>query len=188
LALKYLKNTEVNIYNVLIMTGNFNICDNLWDSNFPFHSIYSDTLFDIADSFLLEISKPTENLPTRFSDNDWDSNSILDLVFLWSSSSEFNNHCIHPDWRLLSDHAWITIDISIIEEHISTKRQSLIKGSDEESLFLEKLTQSIKNLDTLSIQNSDILEEIVQNLLIEIKDIWFKHSKTVNITRHSKVW
>ena len=29
LALKYLKNTEVNIHNVLIMTGNFNIRDSL---------------------------------------------------------------------------------------------------------------------------------------------------------------
>ena len=29
LALKYLKDTEVNINNVLIMTGNFNIRDNL---------------------------------------------------------------------------------------------------------------------------------------------------------------
>ena len=29
LALKYFKNTEVNINNVLIMTGNFNIRDSL---------------------------------------------------------------------------------------------------------------------------------------------------------------
>ena len=43
-ALKYLKNTEVNINNVLIMTGNFNIRDNFWDPNFPYHSTYKDTL------------------------------------------------------------------------------------------------------------------------------------------------
>ena len=64
------------------MTGDFNIRDSLWDLYFPFHSSHSDTLFDIADSFSLEISKPTENLFTRFSNNDQDSNSILDLVFL----------------------------------------------------------------------------------------------------------
>jgi len=34
LALKYLKDTEVNINNVLIMTGDFNIRDNLWNSSF----------------------------------------------------------------------------------------------------------------------------------------------------------
>jgi len=82
LALKYLKDTETNIYNVIIMTGDFNIRDNLWDSNFPFHSIHSDILFDIADSFSLAISKPTKNFPTRFSDNDQNSNSVLDLIFL----------------------------------------------------------------------------------------------------------
>ena len=33
LALKYLKNTEVNINNVLVMTGDFNIRDSLWDTS-----------------------------------------------------------------------------------------------------------------------------------------------------------
>jgi len=68
-ALKYLKNTEVNINNVLIMTGDFNIRDIFWDLNFPYHSSYRDTLFDITDSFYLELSKPAEFFPTRYSDN-----------------------------------------------------------------------------------------------------------------------
>ena len=34
LALKYFKNTEVNINNVLIMTGDFNIRDSLWGTNY----------------------------------------------------------------------------------------------------------------------------------------------------------
>jgi len=55
-----------------------------------FHSSYKNILFDIADSFQLEISKPTENFPTRYSDNDQDSNSILDLVFLYPKSMVFN--------------------------------------------------------------------------------------------------
>jgi len=80
-----MSNTEVNIHKVIIMIGNFNIRDSLWDLNFPFHSSHSNTLFDIANSFSLEISKPTKNLPIRFSDNDQDSNSVLDLVFLCHS-------------------------------------------------------------------------------------------------------
>ena len=139
LALKYFKDTKVNIYNVIIMMGDFNIRDSLWDLNFPFHSVHSDILFDIADLFLLDISKPTENLSTRFSNNDQNSNLVLDLVFLWPFLSEFNHHYIHPDWRLLSDHAPITINITINKEHISTKQQSLIKGSDEENWFIEDL-------------------------------------------------
>ena len=83
-ALKYLKDIETNLNNILIITGNFNIGDCLWDPCFPFYSSYRDILSDIADSFQLEISKPTENFPTRYSDNDKDSNSVLDLVFLCS--------------------------------------------------------------------------------------------------------
>ena len=59
-TLKYLKNTEVNISNILVMTGNFNIKDNLWDSYYLHYSIHNDLLFDIADSFFLELSVPTK--------------------------------------------------------------------------------------------------------------------------------
>ena len=82
LALKYLKDTEVNIHNVIIITSDFNIRDSLWNSNFPFYSVHHDILFDIADLFSLDISKPTENFSIRFSDNDQNSNMVLNLVFL----------------------------------------------------------------------------------------------------------
>ena len=51
LALKYLKDTESNIHNIIIMTDDFNIRDSIWNSNFPFHSSHSDSLFDIAIFF-----------------------------------------------------------------------------------------------------------------------------------------
>ena len=63
-ALKYLKNTEVDIPNVIIMTGDFNIRDSIWDPNYLFHSYNSDLLFDIANSFSLNISNSIENIPT----------------------------------------------------------------------------------------------------------------------------
>ena len=120
LALKYLKDTESNIHNVIIMMmGNFNIRDSIWDSNFLFHSSHSDSLFNITDLFSLDISKPLKNIPTRFSDNNHNANSVLNLVFLCPSSPEFNHHCIHPNWRLSSDHALITVKVPICEERIS---------------------------------------------------------------------
>ena len=70
MVLKYLKDTETNISNIIIMTGNFNIRDSLWDSNFLFHSVHSNMLFDVTDSFSLALSNLTENFPTRFLDND----------------------------------------------------------------------------------------------------------------------
>jgi len=167
------------------MTGDFNIRDSLLDSNFPFHSIHSDMLFNIADSFSLALSNL---IPTRFLDNNQNSNSVLDLVLTWSSSTEFNYHHIHPDWRLMSDHALIMVNIHINDENIPTKQCSLVKGSNEEKQFIENLTWFIKNLNTSPIQDAESLEEVVQHLVTNIEDIWFKYLKTVNITRHSKVW
>jgi len=57
-ALKYLKNTEVNIQNVLIMAGDFNIRNSDWDLSYPFHSIHTDSLLEIADLFDLKLSCP----------------------------------------------------------------------------------------------------------------------------------
>ena len=93
-ALKYLKNTEVNIQNFLIMTGDFNIRDDNWDPSFPFHLIHSDLLTDIMDSLDLFFSNPTNQVPTRYLDNANDSNSVIDLR---PNSSEINNHTIHSD-------------------------------------------------------------------------------------------
>jgi len=70
LALKYLKNTEVNINNILIMTGDLNIRDNFWDPDFPYHLSHRNILFKIANSFQLELSKLTEHFPTRYLDNN----------------------------------------------------------------------------------------------------------------------
>ena len=54
-ALKYYKNTEANLCNILVMARNFNIRDYDWDPSYSFHSVHSDSLFDIANSFDLEL-------------------------------------------------------------------------------------------------------------------------------------
>jgi len=97
-ALKYLKDTETNIDNLIIMTGNVNIRDSLWDPFFPHHSLISDDLFIIVDSFNLDLSIPTNPIPTRYLDTQGVSDSVLDLMFLHSNSSELNWHTIHPSW------------------------------------------------------------------------------------------
>jgi len=103
------------------MTGDFNIRDSLWDSNFPFYSIHSDMLFNVTDFFSLALSNLTENFPTRFLDNNQNSNLVLDLVFTWPLSMKFNHHYIYSDWRLMSDYAPITVDIHIDDKNIPTK-------------------------------------------------------------------
>ena len=81
-ALKYLKDTEVNIDNILIMTGDFNIRDSLWNPNFPHHSTISDNLLIKADSFNLILSTAANPCPTRYSNVAGEANSVIDLMFL----------------------------------------------------------------------------------------------------------
>ena len=169
-ALKYLKNTEINIPNAIIITGDFNIRDNIWDPNYLFYLYNSDLLFDIANSFSLSISNPIENVPTRFSDNNNNTNSVLDLVFLCLSFPEFNHHVIHLDWRLFLDHALITVDILIWEKKTSHMKWLIVKGSNEEKLFVENVVKVIKNLNTSYIQNLDTLKEVIQLLSSKIEE------------------
>ena len=78
------------------MTEDFNIYDSLWNPLFPHYSHISNDLFILADIFNLELSHPIDQVPTRYSDNCQESNSVIDLMFLWSSSTELDNYLIHP--------------------------------------------------------------------------------------------
>ena len=135
-ALKYLKDTEVNINNVLLMTGNFNIRDSLWDPSFPFHSSISDDLIMVADSFDLSLSTPIYPGPTRFSDTAGESSSVIDLMFLRCGSAELDHHFILPDHHLSSDHAPLTIDIPIGVEIFQLTKLSIIPESNQEKNFI----------------------------------------------------
>ena len=97
LALKYLKDTEDDINNVIIIASNFNIRDNLWDFNYPHHSIHRMLLFDIVDSFHLELSEPTSHYPIRYLNNNHNLNLVIDLMFPRLESEELNYHSIHPE-------------------------------------------------------------------------------------------
>ena len=160
-ALKYLKDTEVNINNVLLMTGDFNIRDNLWDSSFPFHSLISDDLIIIADSFNLALSTSTNFCLIRYSDMVEESNSVIDLMFLCYGLSELDCHSIHPKDHLSSDHAPLSIDISIHKEVIHTSKFSIPPKSNQETFFIEEIISNFKNLDTSDIGDTEKLECIV---------------------------
>ena len=125
LVLKYLKDTEVNINNILVMIGDFNIRDSLWDTSFSYHSFISDDLLIIANSFNLALLSPTNLCPTRYSDTAGESNSTINLIFLRYGSNDINQYSIHLDWHLTSDHAPLSITISIIDEVVNTSKLSI---------------------------------------------------------------
>ena len=145
-TLKYLKDIEANICNLLIMTGDFNIQDNHWDPLFSHHSSISDDLIIIADSFNLNLSIPTNQVPTRYLDNPNNTNSVIDLIFLRSGSLKLNNYTIHLEWCLMSNHTPLTISIPIVKEFVNFSKRSIVKNSEEEAAFIKYVTNSLKEL------------------------------------------
>jgi len=185
-VLKYLKDTEVNINNLLIMTGDFNIRDPSWDSSFPYHMSISDDLFILADLFNLDLSLPTNPGPTRYPNTMGKSNLVINLMFLCSGSNELNNHSIHPDWCLTLDHAPLTVIIPIEEEFIQSSKLFLLKKSEEEELFVTEVVDIFKSLDTLILSNQESLKQVFNLLVSRIDQAWNTNTRKVNIMRHSK--
>jgi len=120
-AIKYLKNTEVNVRNVLVIVSNLNIRDSIWNLLFSFHLIHSNLLVDVAGSFDLMLLYPTNQVLTRYLDNVNDANSVIDLMFLRPNSLEFNNYTIYPELQYLSNHTPLMVNIPIIKEFILDK-------------------------------------------------------------------
>ena len=128
------------------MAGNFNIRNNSWNLSLPYHSSYCDLLTNIVDFMNLYVSKSTNQVSTRFLNNPNNSNSVINLLFIHLNSLKFDNHIIHPEWKLSSDHASLTVDIAINEEQIYTKKYTIVKNSKEENKFIAELIESIKGL------------------------------------------
>ena len=187
-AIKYLKDTEFNIQNLLIITGDFNVHDSLWDPIFNHHSSISDDIFVIADSFNLDLSFPIDKIPTRYSNNANDSNSVIDLMFLHCDSSEMNTHIIHPKQHLISDHAPLTITIPIVEEQITTCKRTITKNSEEENEFVKEVIAMFSKLDMSNILDTPKLEKVVSDFADIVDCTWMKYSKLINIIKWSKSW
>ena len=109
-------------------------------------------------------------------------------MFLRLYSLEHNNYSIHLEWYLTFDHAPLSIDIVIFEGNIQTKKHTIVKDSEEEYNFINNLIEAIKDLNTEKIQSKEDLKHIVQTFANCMEKIWDKHSRIVNITKHSKVW
>ena len=109
-------------------------------------------------------------------------------MFLCNGSSELDSHLIHPDWQLLSDHASLTIVIPIAEEHINSRKHSIIKDSEEELVFIKDLTSSIRYINTSNISDTASLDRAVNEFAVAVENAWEKNSKVIDITKHFKSW
>ena len=120
-ALKYLKDIEINLNNVLIMTENFNIRDNDWDLSYSHHLVHTDILTEINDSFDLRLFISDIQVLTWYINNSNDSNFVIDLIFLRVNLEEIDTHSILSDLQSFSDYALLIVDIIISKEFIQDK-------------------------------------------------------------------
>ena len=109
-------------------------------------------------------------------------------MFLQCSSTELNNHSINPYWYLSSDHAPLTVTISITEENIVSSKFSIAKNSKEKESFINNVSHAINNINVSDLSDSNKLEVVTNTLASKIKNAWRANSKQVNITRQSKSW
>ena len=154
------------------MIEDFNIRDNDWNFLYLHHSIHTDTLREIADSFNLELSMPVNQVSTQYADNPQESNLVLDLMFLHANVEEFNNYVISLDLQSLSDHAPLSVSIIIKEETIQDKKQAIVKNNKEEKEFINKLRNRIGCINTKNIHNCKMLERAMQEFASITEKLW----------------
>ena len=131
---------------------------------------------------------PINPIPTMYSGILMVSDSVLDLMFLHSNLSKLNHHVIHPSWRLISDHAPLTITITIKEEYMMNTKLFLLKNSEQEEEFIKEVICVFKLLDTINLIDCELLKQIVDKLATSIKQTWNSNTRRVKITNHSKIW
>ena len=99
-------------------------------------------------------------------------------MFLRYGFKELNNHTIYSEWRLLLDHASLTITILIEEQHIHNGKYSIAKDSTEEKSFIKDTIKNISTINTSNLSDIKSLENIIDSFSIAIKRAWKKKSKT----------
>ena len=134
-----LQQNMANIDNTIILTKDFNIRDSNQDPNFRHHFSHTDDLITIADSLGLELSPSSNSSPTRFADNPYDTNSVIDLVFLPSGNTGFGRHTLYPKICKPSDYILLIMEIGIREINTDINIWSIKKDSKEKKDFISSL-------------------------------------------------
>ena len=168
------------------MTGNFNIRDSNWNSDYPYHLAHSNLLFDIANTFnlsfhILLILFP---LDTQITAN---SNSVIDLMFLRPNSSELNNHSILSESQYPLDHASLVVVIQIIKEFIPDIKYTIIKNNKEKMEFTSNIIKNFKKINTLHLINKKSLEVTVQEITRTQEKLWCTVKKTKRMFFDDKI-
>jgi len=81
-------------------------------------------------------------------------------MFLKTVLEKFNNHIILPDLQSLLDYTLLTVSIIVEEEFIQEKKQFIIRISDEEKEFINKLKCKVGSMVISSITSCKTLKSV----------------------------
>jgi len=95
---------------------------------------------------------------------------------------ELDNHFILPDSRLSSDHAPLSIEISIGDEIIHSSRCVIPPRSEQEKGFIEDIISNLISINTTH------LDHIVNQVGSIIERMWYKNAKKSKFSKYSKQW
>jgi len=74
-------------------------------------------------------------------------------------------------------------NITIEEEFIQKKKQSIIRNSNKEKEFIKKYRNRIGSIEMTNIADCDMFKCITQEFATIVEDLWDKFLKLVNITK-----
>ena len=128
------------------------------DTLYPYYLMHMNMLQEVADSFGLEMSTSINLVPTKYMDNSQDLNLVLDLMFLWAGPVEFDNYEISPDLQSPLNHAHLSISIIVEKESIQEKKRFIIRNSDKEKEYINKLRNRLGSMETTNITSCKTLD------------------------------
>jgi len=142
-------------------------------------------LVDLADNLGLVRSLPTTQVPTHYTPNKNQANSVIDLIF---TKNQDCYHTIEPTMRLTLDHAPLITTISILQEEIQCMTSGIPEDSEEENDFIKYIITNLQHIDFSNISDIPELEGKVSQLGTTLVEAWNKYAKVKNIVNQSKKW
>lgn len=175
-----------------LVAGDFNMHHPSWSIPMGIHprpaSRHAD---DTCDMFLnkgMVLAFPHGDTPTHYPHNTALRVSALDLV--WVDVDHCNSDDLrvtaHPDERLLSDHAPISITLPC--NPVPDIPPCIPKGSERDGTFTSALVAIWDASLDLPVSTADELEHCSEFVFTQIQATFAKLAKPPNITRKSKPW
>jgi len=162
-AVKFMLDQVIDIPNLLYIGGDLNVKNAKWNLSVTSHSIASQALMDLVDSFGLVRSLPVLSIPIHYLDSEGYANSVINLIFLGISVA-LVLHRIELDLRRPLDYALLLVDLPIIPEIIQIHKKVLKRDRKEENTFFSTVIAGLGRLSFSGLNSTASLDSLSSNI------------------------